>query len=238
MVRRLRRGPVAYGSAIVPVILPAALWIGAWLLWPGPKGPGPSVAARVPRAVFVSGAQAKGALYTRPDLFGRPSMVGFVVPEREEKVPVIFPRVLPRRAALERRGFAEGIPALASTPGVAETARSEGGQYRVRTVSREAVFAVTGPVSARLTVSQSLELSRCGFKMPDPELEREATFQRGEMVFSVEIDENGRPAHVFPESGRAFEDAGWRVEKAIREGRAAGKGVPCVGLVTVSWESR
>jgi len=92
---------------------------------------------------------------------------------------------------------------------------------------------------ARLNVSHSLELLRCGFTMPKPDIVKDAAAPQGEMVFSVEIDENGRPAHVFPENVHAFGDAGLRVARAIREGRATGEGVlPCVGRVTVSWESR
>ena len=221
----------------MPTVLLAARWMAMWLLWPSQEEPG---VRRRPHGARVSlfglGEQANG-LHVTPDLFGRPSAVGFRAPDAEAGVPdSLSLRMRNSSHELDRKSVVSAEYRRADD--LARSARDELTHYDP-VVTETPAFTRPGSGDMQLGVTLTPVLKAAGFGFPRLAADMaRMTGQSWMATLCVELGADGRPEHVYVENGSGNATIDSALVRAVAEGRASGPCAVCRGLVTVNFGRR
>lgn len=179
-----------------PSLLVVALGLSLWLCWPELPPPPPAAdnLPASPRFGLTQPEDGDALLYLKPDLFGRPSVIGFGQPLVERGLHEAVPQHPARRRWMPEAAGAVDAPAEEWTalPGNVALFSSplEPRQFRVQDALRD----------VRLNFVPEGELAGRGFRVPLPADERLTRSEHPWMaVATVKVDRDGRVAHVFLE---------------------------------------
>jgi len=221
----------------LPTVLLAGGWLAMWLLWPSQEAPR---VLRRPHGARVSLAGVGGGadgLHVTPDLFGRPSAVGFRAPDSEGGVP----DSLALRARHSSHALARTTDAAADRRDVHDLAESaRGGLTRYTPVVAETPAFTRGTSEDLLmSVTMAPALAAAGFEFPRLAAdEARVTGRAWIATICVELGADGRAEHVYLESGSGNAKIDGALVRAVAGGRAPGPCEGCRGLVTVSFGRR
>jgi len=176
-----------------------------------------------------------GNLYMKPDLFGRPSRVGFRVPEQEDKSSAALidyrigkPKYLERRMSPGKRPFS------GSDNSSSDSVRGSLGSYSPLWHS-DAAFSRESGGDALAFVQVSGKLAQYEFTLDQSRVKH---LEKGEkpwqVVVYVEVGEGGGPEHVFLETGCDDPEINAAVVRAMYYGKVSSSGTACSGRVTIS----
>lgn len=226
------------GFIDLPSVLIALAWFGLWLVWPlaEQSAKGRTHGLGGPRVAYVRFAAGEGNLYMEPDLFGRPSRIGFRLPEQREDVPVTVPD---HRTSLPRfLEWPSTLPAESTSADhelLSDRASRQMGSYRPYR-REEHVFSQKAGRDMRTLAEVSGELKKYGFLAPVFRVESVKQSDKPWLVVVyVEVSEDGRPEHVFLETKCDDQEINDMIVKAMYKGRLLRPGKRCEGRVTVSF---
>jgi len=231
-----QRNIYSYGPIGIPSVLVALSGIALWFTWSGLRQPAVSavVTASQPRVAYARIAEGDGNLYMKPDLFSRPSSVGFRVPEREEQGPLAVSRSdrTPMLLGWEETVGEErtGIPATFLPTEVNGHGRDYHPSWHA-----EAAFPRRTWNEVQVSVTVGKRLKERGFEIPRLPPEILAENDDPWMVIAhVDIGPDGRVSHVFIEKGSGDPKIDDIVTRTMQSGRLPQPGERCSGRVTVN----
>lgn len=202
-----------------PSLFVGVAWLSLWALWPSAEFAEPVGGASSPRRIrYVASMPGGESAYLEPTVFVRPSRPGSAyvgLSEGDEAWPGQTPRpprFWPRsNAADEARNV--GVP-------LAERAARDLEGYRLPS-GGDPTFTLGPSRQMRLFAEVSDALRDVGFEMQEFPASLRGPFERAwRVAVSVELDEQGRVAHVFLDSGCDRPTVNAAVLRMIREGRA------------------
>lgn len=231
----------AYQPGVIgtPSVLIAVGWVSIWLLWPGvrPVARDETVASGS-RVAYVRLGSAGGNWYTRPDVFGRPSWVGFRLPPAAEGMPE---GAIGRRypAALLTRADAVAAESRSAPSVEAPSFAWGGGATRYEPRWREShVFQRRNGIKGLLKVEPRGGLRAGSVTLRAADVEHLSGYGKPwHLVLGVEVGADGGVEHVFVEA--AGEDAAITAEavRAVHRARVEG-GAGRSGRIALSFGGR
>jgi hypothetical protein len=229
----VRQGGRARVVMAAPAILIGVGWVALWLLWPSAPTAKPRM--RTTGSVrFVGEIPVRSQSYFEHTGFGFPSRIGFGVmdqPSAEESV-----RIPANLSGVPR--FLEREPVSAGSPTGTVHENLDAKPDRQSLVYRPGwneapVFKAQVGVAPALCVRLSRALKERGFVPPTLSTNQlPAARDAWQVVLVVEVGNEGRPEHVFVESGCESPEINATIAR-LMYGGSVPEGRPCSGRVWV-----
>lgn len=225
---RMKGKTSAYARQMVsiPYVAIAVGWVMLWLLWPH----GVKVVARqhVPAVTSVSLVRVTENPFSKPI----PMHLWKAAGSGDDNVTVMPWMVTRPAKVLERSIFSADESAKgADSSGVANLKMSA---YRP-VWSDKAVFNIEAGRGMYLTMESSRTLTERGFEVPDLGPDLKKADKPWIVKAFVEVDEKGKVAGVFLESGCDYKEINSAVVRTLYRGLVSKAGARCEGLVKVNF---